>query len=148
MTFDVSIYRKYVKDPSIDTRMCLSDALDEIERQAKRIAELQDDIKQLSAMVADSDAVVIIRSKEDLAIIAKQRAALKKLGQAKRERGKALVEERAQRLHREHRSLRCDHYDSPECVEVWQNFCDFAGCPHQKDFAKLAREQLRAEGKL
>ena len=104
-------------------------ALDEIERQAKRIAELQDDIKQLSAMVADSDAVVIIRSKEDLAIIAKQRAALKKLGQAKRERGKALVEERVSEVYRNRPH---DHYDDM-----------ITGA----DYAE-ARKQLRQEGKL
>ena len=109
-------------------------ALDEIEQQAKCIAELQDDIKQLSATVADSDAVVIIRSKEDLAIIAKQRAALKKLGQAKRERGKALVEERSQW--------------NAICHDVGADPTDRYCTGEGGDGYLAAREQLRVEGKL
>lgn len=57
-------------------------AKDLVDDQAKRIAELEAGMK--SGFVG-----------YQYRIIAKQRAALKKLGQAKRERGKALVEERA-----------------------------------------------------
>lgn len=127
-------------------------ALDEIEQQAKCIAELQDDIKQLSATVADSDAVVIIRSKEDLAIIAKQRAALKKLGQAKRERGKALVEERISGEFSDWIENQCPHWDidvEPFCVAL-DGPCEYreGKCPIRNELLDRAREQLRQEGKI
>lgn len=62
--------------------------------------------------------------------IAKQRAALKKLGQAKRERGKALVEERARRI--------CHVPGDP--VGHWARY--------EKVVVDEAREQLVHEGKL
>ena len=105
-------------------------ALDEIERQAKRIAEPQ----HFSDDLMGHCNALRSRAQKAEARIA--------------ELEKTLVEERARRLHRENGSLRCDHYGSPECEEAWQNFCDFAGCPHQKDFVKLAHEQLRQEEKL
>jgi small-conductance mechanosensitive channel len=93
--------------------------------QAKRIAELKATQKQLSELVTEKENVTIIVSQEDevkslkkklvesnhrnldlqcmvdsdTATITKQRAALKKLGKEKRERGKALVEERARGNH-------------------------------------------------
>ena len=138
MTFDVSIYRKYVKDPSIDTRMCLSDALDEIERQAKRISVL-DAAHRL--FIESNKKIKIFEKRQTDGILAalgmyeelektnhKQRAALKKLGQAKRERGKALVEERM-RFNSAMRAVPLNAHFPPN------------------DFTK-AREQLRVEGKL
>ena len=147
MTFDVSIYRKYVKDPSIDTRMCLSDALDEIERQAKRISVL-DAAHRL--FIESNKKIKIFEKRQTDGILAalgmyeelektnhKQRAALKKLGQAKRERGKALVEERA----------RFEYYVQNENCESWpearRKYPEL-----EKKYIGIAREQLRLEGKL
>jgi hypothetical protein len=61
-------------------------------------------------------------------LIAKQRTALKKLGQAKRERGKAMVEER-------------DRFNV--AMKVVPLNTRFPNSDHKK-----AREQLRQEGKL
>ena len=80
--------------------------------------------------------------------ISKQHAALKKLGKAKRERGKALVEERTWHfvmggadeciVPDEEYPIENDCY----CVDEPKN------CPAFDYLKKIAREQLRVEGKL
>ena len=143
-------------------------ALDEIERQANRIAELEADLEyyksgfhsergvheRVAAILGTDDApwmlaqraieriakleilLGVARKDEEWvankfgAKIDKQRAALKKLGQAKRERGKALVEERARRI--------CHVPGDP--VGHWARY--------EKVVVDEAREQLVHEGKL
>ena len=103
---------------------CVSDAarelpaaLDEIERQANRIAELEVDNQKWREYNQQ-----LYRANR------KKHAALKKLGQAKRERGKALVEERAR---------------FNVVMKVVPLNTSFPNSDHKK-----AREQLRREGKL
>jgi len=80
-----------------------------LERQAKRIAELQSLNEDLMvngnslrtrAQRSETRRMDLEEERNDLREKnGKQRAALKKLGKAKRERGKALVEERARRIY-------------------------------------------------
>ena len=100
---------------------CVSDAarelpaaLDEIERQANRIAELEESLQRERAMAFSK--------------IQRQRHAIANLCRAKRERGKALVEERAR------------FNVAMKVVPLNTSF------PNSDN--KKAREQLRQEGKL
>ena len=108
---------------------CLSDRIKNqtIERQAKRIADLKAENENLREWgISNASDAAHEKVKTE-----KQLAALKKLGQAKRARGKALVEERA-------------------------NLIEAGGEPtrrrllkeDEEDLYDLAREQLRREGKL
>jgi hypothetical protein len=62
--------------------------------QTKRISELEESNKYLSDRWAGQSATILKQESK----LAKQRAALKKLGEDKRARGKALVEERKLRM--------------------------------------------------
>jgi hypothetical protein len=99
-------------------------ALDEIDRQAKRISALEQ--KLLTSECREREAMRRIAELEEenrnlirhyltddarYQFIAKQRAALKKLGHEKRERGKALVEERIKRNHQDPTSLLAESVD-------------------------------------
>jgi len=88
----------------------------------ERIAELEEENRQLVRQILTDD------DKDRL--IAKQRTALKKLGQAKRERGNALVEERARRI--------C--HVPGDSVGHWARY--------EPIVVDEAREQLHREGKL
>ena len=99
-------------------------ALDEIERQAKRIAELEAD-----RFVAERNRQWV--SEKFGAKIVRQRATLKKLGEKVRARGKALVEERANLIEAGGEPIRKRLSEDD-----------------QKDLDDLAREQLRSEGKI
>jgi hypothetical protein len=104
--------------------------------QAKRIAELEASLQRERAMAFSK--------------IQRQRHAIARLSEAKRDRGKALVEERAKRLVADrgdclHRSpiknqliSRCDK----------GIICDWCQCPIKDEWRDEAREQLRREGKL
>lgn len=94
--------------------------------QAKRIAELEKEIHGLVRCILTDDEKDVVMSK--------QRAALKKLGQAKRERGKALVEERAQW--------------NAICRDVGADPSDRYCTGEGDDGYPEAREQLRREGKI
>ena len=61
--------------------------------QAKRIAELEGDLSDYKKVARDLDRDLVKKAM----LADKQHAALKKLGQAKRARDKALIEERARR---------------------------------------------------
>ena len=87
-----------------------------IREQAKRIAELEVDNQRWREY-----------NQQLYKANRKKHAALKKLGQVKRERGKALVDARQQSL---------AHYPQ-----------DF-NSPRWEELAKMAREQLAREGKL
>ena len=162
MTFDLKSARvalsRATERPNVATDIYhlaaltyLPAALDEIERQAKRIAELQhfsDDpmghcnalrsrAQKAEARIAELEAG--IRERDDttgmlLALNATYRTALKKLGQAKRERGKALVEERSQW--------------NAICRDVGADPSDRYCTGEGEDGYPEAREQLRQEEKL
>jgi hypothetical protein len=151
-TFDLKAARKmhgdgypgfYLPREIMDT---FSAALDEIERlqadiithddawqndraaNAKRIAELEaalhvEKSAHEETKYADSEA-----ANQAFSRIAKQRATIKKLGTEKRDRGKALVEER-------------DRFNV--AMKVVPLNTSFPNSDHKK-----AREQLRQEGKL
>jgi hypothetical protein len=95
--------------------------------------------------------------REEIAIIkllneVKQHAALKKLGEAKRKRGKALVEERIAGEFSDWIENQCPHWDidvEPFCVEL-DGPCEYreGGCPIRIELHEIAREQLHQEGKL
>jgi hypothetical protein len=135
----------------LDSRIILT------KRQAKRIAELQslnDDLmangnslraraQRAEARVGElEEANLILESQnkqyldynlileEKSRHIEKQRAALTKLGQAKRERGKALVDERARCIHHRGRTA---------------NFCNLRQELHREKYYDEARRQLAAE---
>lgn len=95
----------------------LSDYWQARDEQAKRIAELENSL-----------GISAIETRDFQIIVRKQHAALKKLGQAKRERGKALVEERAR---------------FNVAMKVVPLNTNFPNSDHKK-----AREQLRREGLL
>jgi hypothetical protein len=127
MTFDMQKASKYADTGDLmKTTKWLYHALDEIDRQAKRIAELEAE-KQLPCMCKP---FVDLRDSQRK-IIDRQRAALKKLGQAKRARGKALVEERAR--------LYC-RSTGAQWGQVGNIF--------KEEYRLIAREQLCQEGKL
>jgi hypothetical protein len=106
-----------------------------MESKDKRIAELEAALQvekssHEETKYADSEA-----ANQAFSRIAKQRAALKKLGQAKRERGKALVEERA----------RGNYFDeSQECEGYWWDRKNTDDCT-QNQYREVARDQLRRE---
>ena len=163
MTFDMHRARHHADTGDLmKTTKWLYHALDEIDRQAKRIAELEEhkrDVqtiigpcRELMSLAAHIEILlentdyytarrelneVIDRSFGQQLTIIKQHAALKKLGQAKRERGKALVEERA----------RFEYYVQNENCESWpearRKYPEL-----EKKYIDIAREQLRQEGKL
>ena len=102
----------------------LSDCWQVHDEQARRIAELEE--------------ASVFECQDLYEKIAKQRAALKKLGQAKRERGKALVEERA----------RGNYFDeSQDCEGYWWDRNNTDDCT-QNQHREVAREQLHREGKI
>jgi hypothetical protein len=129
-------------------------ALDEINRQAKRIAELEEAYKLF--VEANKKTIVFEKKRTDGILAAlnmyeelekkniQQHAALKKLGQARRARGKALVEERAKKI-----EVPC-RYDGSMTP------CDYSGsntgwrkdCDQKPRIRRLACEQLHQEGKL
>ena len=79
-------------------------------------------------------------------------AALKKLGKEKRERGKALVEERISGEFSDWIENQCPHWDideEPFCVEL-DGPCEYheGKCPISMELHRIAREQLRREGLL
>ena len=81
-----------------------------------------------------------------------EHAALKKLGKAKRERGKALVEERIAGKFSNWIMNQCLHLgidDEPFCIKLGGP-CEYheGRCPISRDLHMIAREQLRQEGKL
>lgn len=167
--FDMQKAREICDNPMFvypNARVALRSTLDEIER-------LQRDVDGLTTALAGSGKTVIIESATQakriaeleatvsalrsencigcvakLEYIDKQRSALKKLGKAKRERGKALVEERIW------------HFivgGADECIvpdekfpENWDCYCVDAPmkCPANAYLREVAREQLRREGKL
>lgn len=98
--------------------------------QAKRIAELERE-QHLWRYALHSNEINLVLKNE------KQRAALKKLGETIRARGKALVEERA----------RFEYYVQNENCESWpearRKYPEL-----EKKYIGIAREQLRREGKI
>ena len=81
-----------------------------------------------------------------------EHAALKKLGKAKRERGKALVEERIAEEFSDWIENQCPHWDidvEPFCAAL-DGPCEYreGKCPIRNELLDRAREQLRREGKL
>lgn len=111
--------KEFVLASSKRTQFALDTAkfwIDQYERQAKRIAELEVDNQKWREYNQQ-----LYRANR------KKHAALKKLGQAKRERGKALVEERAKTA----------------CLLHPIRLCGLTKEDYQE-----AREQLRLEGKL
>lgn len=109
-------YRKAQNSNLVRKQLC--EQKDEcISEQAKRIAELENSL-----------GISAIETRDFQIIVRKQHAALKKLGQAKRERGKALVEERAR---------------FNVAMKVVPLNTNFPNSDHKK-----AREQLRREGLL
>ena len=113
--------------------LCVSNA-------AKELPAALDEIERLEAAYQKAQNSNLLRKQayESLEKIAnKQRAALKKLGQAKRERGKALVEERAHCYLNLERNADIVTWDLDEVSEN-----------EQKRLRYEAREQLRREGKL
>lgn len=128
------------RDAATDLQYQLDEQVDIVEKQAKRIAELE-----ILLDVARKDEEWV--ANKFGAKIDKQRAALKKLGQAKRERGKALVEERA----KDGAKLPelCDIvHDELMCPALDGNCEHWEGCPRKDKLRRIAREQLRREGKL
>ena len=114
------------------------------EEQAKRIAELEAALqieKSAHEETKFSDAEKFCR---DQATVTKQRAALKKLGQAKRERGKALVEERAKTTG----GILCEYADDELFCAEREQWCDWESCTINNKARQKIREQLRAEGLL
>ena len=101
----------------------LPSARDEIKRQANRIAELEESLQRERAIAFSK--------------IQRQRHAITNLCNAKCERGKALVEERA----------RFEYYVQNENCESWpearRKYPEL-----EKKYIGIAREQLRLEGKL
>jgi hypothetical protein len=111
-------------DPALSERLgklhdVFTKALDKIDAQAKRIAELEAVLSQAQRVIVESQKAEkqlreriaelegnVKRQSEIIKLerieftnrYHKQRAALKKLGQAKRERGKTLVEEQANQI--------------------------------------------------
>lgn len=91
-------------DPALSERLgklhdVFPKALDKIDAQARRIRGLEGDAKNWKQAVCDLKSENREWREYNLQLDRKNRklhAALKKLGEAKRERGKALVEERAQ----------------------------------------------------
>ena len=105
----------------------------EIESLQRRLADGRQRIAELEEanLILDSQHKQVVEYnhilKEKNRLFGKQRAALKKLGKAKRERGKALVDERARAIENNpNRTIEWTHYNA----------------------ATRAREQLRVEGKL
>ena len=123
--------------------LCVSNA-------AKELPAALDEIERLEAAYQKAQNSNLLRKQayESLEKIAnKQRAALKKLGNAKRERGKALVEERAQ----DGAKLPelCDIVrDELMCPELDGDCEHWEGCPRKDELRQRAREQLRLEGKI
>jgi flagellar motility protein MotE (MotC chaperone) len=99
-------------------------ALDEIERQAKRIADLEAVLRVEKSNHDETKYSSSETFNRDQDTIAKQRAALKVLGKRFRERGKALVEERA---------------------KIFHQFGDIELDPPSEDDCRFARQQLRQE---
>lgn len=141
MTFDMHRSRAVAEkcqshDDSIDhdywnarAGMVLPTALNEIDRLQLRDAAMQAQIVANAKRIAELEAGMKSGfTGYQYRIIEKQRAALKKLGQAKRARGKALVEERKLRM-----QLDASRFGM--------------GIPEEIAIAR-AREQLRQEGKL
>jgi len=113
----------------------LEEACATVERQAKRIAELEGNLAEekdaclaLAKQVAEATKLKESIQKNDYDIINKQRSTLKKLGKAKRARGKALVEERAN--------------------SIWMMNATAGRLIDRLAADRLARAQLRQEGKL
>jgi len=110
-----------------------------IREQAKRIAELEVDNQRWREYNQQ-----LYRANR------KKHAALRKLGKEKRERGKALVEERAKRLVADRGDC---PYRSPIKNQLISRcdkgiICDWCQCPIKDEWRDEAREQLRQEGKL
>jgi uncharacterized coiled-coil protein SlyX len=137
-----------------EAKTMLPAALDEIDRQANRIsaleqklltsecrereamrrmAELEGNLSDYKKIARDLDFDLTKKAKR----VDKQCSALKKLGQDKRARGKALVEERA------HRYL---NLERNEDIVAWE--LDEVSENEQKRLRYNAREQLHQEGKL
>lgn len=110
---------------------------------ADRVLELDADAQRLHDR-KEEFATELVKAKR---CIAKQRAALKKLGPRAGKRGKALVEERAKDDSKfpelcdiVHDELMCPALDG-DC-EHWE------GCPRKDELRQKARQQLRQEGVL
>jgi hypothetical protein len=128
MKFDMQKARRYADTGDLmKTTKWLYHALDEIDRQAKRIAELEGNLVTSGQNCQRQfEKFQLAREKS-----AKQRVALKKLGKAKRARGKALVEERANLIESGGETTRQRLLKEDE-----------------DDLYDLARAQLHQEGKL
>ena len=103
-----------------------------------RIAELEESLQRERAMTFSK--------------IQRQRHAIANLCRAKRERGKALVEERIAGEFSDWIENQCPHWeidDDPFCVALGGP-CEYreGKCPIQTELLARVREQLRAEGKL
>lgn len=90
--------------------------------------------------------------KDDCSEMRKLHAALKKLGKAKRDRGKALVEERISGEFSDWIENQCPHWDideEPFCAEL-DGPCEYheGECPISMELHRIARQQLRREGVL
>jgi hypothetical protein len=115
------------------------------ESMAKRIAELEGNLVTLGQSSQ-------LRFTEFQSAREKQHAALKKIGRAKRERGKALVEERAENIisGTSFCLVACAEEDvlgeEEECE--YEGNCELAVCPNADWYRRKAREQLHQEGKL
>lgn len=112
-------------------------ALDEVEQLQTRDAAMQAQIVANAKRIAELEKKykwAWVKLAENGEILQKQRVALKKLGQAKRERGKALVEERAQW--------------NAICRDVGADPSDRYCTGEGEDGYPDARDQLRREGKL
>lgn len=136
MTFDMKRARHHADTGDLmKTTKWLYAALDEIERLQVRDAAMQAQIVENAKRIAELEEASAFECRDLYETIAKQRAALKKLGQAKRERGKALVEERA----------RGNYFDeSQDCEGYWwdrKNTDDYT----QNQYRENARDQLRQE---
>ncbi|MCK9568696.1 hypothetical protein M0R72_07135 [Candidatus Pacearchaeota archaeon] len=103
--------------------------------QAKRIAELEAALQVEKSAHGGTKYAAAETSNQAFSRIAKQRAALKKLGEKVRQRGKALVEERA-------RCIACDA--SGDFVDVRGEYMFRIVSPN----INVARDQLRQEGLL
>jgi len=110
----------------------------------KTIAELESALQVEKSAHEETKYADAETSNRAFSRIAKQHAALQKLGQAKRARGKALIEERAGNI-----KMPC-RYDGP------LTRCDYSGtnrgwckdCLQKERIRGLARDQLRREGLL
>lgn len=148
MTFDMQKARQYAETSPLMSHAPYIVALDEIERQAKRIAELDaeaqsyhDRKEEFAGRIAELKESLDDEKYENadaLIDICKLRTALKELGQAKRERGKALVEKEA-----------CLTYNTPDEDGHLPIFdFDELSSDAQDLLRERAREQLRREGLL